>query len=76
MARITPVSPGNAQENVKEGYEIFIAHFGTISKLIQMLSVRSDLFDIQLMRSSYFASKSNLSFSLSVDPRNRTVVLG
>ena len=64
MARITPVSPDNAQGNVKEGYEMFLTHFGTIPKPIQMLSVSPDLFDIQLKRNLYFATKSNLSFSL------------
>ncbi|MCG8617110.1 MAG: hypothetical protein MI802_12895 [Desulfobacterales bacterium] len=64
MPRITPVTPETAEGSVKEGYEMFQKRFGIIPEPIRMLSVSPELFDIQLARSSYFATRSNLSFSL------------
>jgi len=64
MPRITPVSTEDAQGIVKEGYEIFLTNYGTIPKPILMISVSPDLFDLQLKRNRYLATKSNLSFSL------------
>ncbi|HCY86737.1 MAG TPA: hypothetical protein DHV36_16525 [Desulfobacteraceae bacterium] len=64
MPRITPKSPETAQGSVKQGYEMFETRFGIIPEPLRMLSVSPALFDIQLARSNYFASQSNLSFSL------------
>lgn len=64
MPRIDIIRPDQAQGVVKQGYDTFLSHFGTVPKPMQMLSVSPELFDIQLKRNRYFAKGSNLSFSL------------
>ncbi|THB77371.1 MAG: hypothetical protein D3926_15680 [Desulfobacteraceae bacterium] len=64
MPHINTVLPEQAQGVVKQGYDVFMTHFGTIPKPIQMLSVSPELFELQLKRNRYFATGSNLSFSL------------
>lgn len=64
MPRIDTVSPDQAEGIVKQGYEIFQTNFGTIPTPLKMLSVSPELFELQLNRNRYFATGSNLSFSL------------
>lgn len=64
MARIKTVLPEQAQGIVQKSYDMYLKHFGVIPKPIEMLSVSPELLDIQLKRNRYFATGSNLSFSL------------
>ncbi|MCG8549518.1 MAG: hypothetical protein MI799_03845 [Desulfobacterales bacterium] len=64
MPRIETVLPDEAQGVVKQGYDTFLTHFGSIPKPMEMLSVSPGLFEIQLKRNRYFATQSNLSFGL------------
>nr|WP_320194117.1 hypothetical protein [uncultured Desulfobacter sp.] len=64
MPRIETVLPDQAQGIVKQGYDMYLTHFGTIPKPMEMLSVSPELFEIQLKRNRYFATQSNLSFGL------------
>lgn len=64
MPRIETVQPDQAQGVVKQGYDTFLTHYGTIPKPIEILSVSPGLFELQLARIRYFATQSNLSFGL------------
>lgn len=64
MARISTVSLDKAEGIIKEGYDVFMTHFNTVPKPMEMMSVSPGLFGIQLQRNRYFATESNLSFSL------------
>lgn len=64
MPRIETVQPDQAQGAVKQGYDMYLTHFGTIPKPMEMLSVSPELFELQLKRNRYFATHSNLSFGL------------
>lgn len=64
MPRIETVKPDQAQGIVKKGYDMFLTHFGTIPKPMEILSVSPELFELQLQRNRYFATQSNLSFGL------------
>lgn len=64
MTRLNTVSHARADGIVKQGYDLFKTHFGTIPKPMEMLSPSPELFGIQLARNRYFATQSNLSFSL------------
>lgn len=64
MARITTISPENAEGIIKEGYDMFMKNIGIIPKPMEMMSASPALFETQLKRISYFSKHPTLSFAL------------
>ena len=64
MARLKTVPREEAEGIVKEGYELFMKHIGTIPKPLEMLSVSPVLFELQFRRIQYLSQHPKLSFSL------------
>lgn len=69
MALINTVQLEEATGTVKEGYEMFLKHIGTIPRPMEVLSVSPALFEIQLKRIGYFSKHPKLSFALLVHIR-------
>lgn len=64
MARITTVTPEEAEGVVKEGYDMFMKNVGMIPKPMEMMSASPALFSIQFERIKYFSKHPTLSFPL------------
>jgi len=64
MSRITTQTPETAEGPVKEAYEAFQKHIGTIPRPMELLSASPGLFELQHKRIQYYSKHPTLSFPL------------
>ena len=64
MARITTISPENAEGVIKEAYEFYKEKIGIVPTPMQMMSASPGLFEIFVKRIEYYSNHPSLSFAL------------